>query len=827
MLAVVIAFICGAGLVLGLASLPGAVGLALLAAAAALCARAGWRLPCALLCGFLLAAGHGRGALARDWPCERDREQVEFDATVLAPAVRWPGRLDLELGVGAAERARGLPPRLRLSWYEPTALPQPGERWAFSARLRCRSGLANPGGHDRELSLLRAGIGATGYVSSGSAPLRRAAAGWRAPLERARSAVALGIDAATAEGRSSGVLQGLSVGLRATIPDDLEAAFAATGTAHLIAISGMHVTAFALVLLWASRGLFRWLATPAWSGRWPLAQAGLVLALTAGYALLAGASVPTVRTAVMVALALAVRLARRHAAGIDVLALAALLLVAADPLVVSSVGFWLSFVAVAALLQAGDPARGGLRVIRAFTLAQAVVTLALTPVLLAAFNAVSLVSPLANAIAIPFFSFVLLPLTLLGLALTPLWPAAADATWRGLAALLDACWPPLLALAAQPWAVLHPPAAPAWLVLAALVAALAAVLLPAGVFRIAAFTTLAALLLRAPDRPAAGAFELTVLDVGQGLATVLRTARHTMVFDSGPGWRGGGSAARYSIIPFLRAQGLRRIDTLVISHDDLDHSGGAAELLAAFAPQTVLGPARIERARPCVVGESWRWDGVSVTVIHPRSGETWGKNDGSCALLVEGAGGRALLLADPESRAEQAMLADRREQLAADLVLVPHHGSASSSSTDFVRAVAPRVALVSAGFGNRWGMPRAEVVERWQAAGATVFSTASQGALTVLVDPVLGPGAVRAQRVCSPRWWHRPGRAGRDAGRLSCAPHVGDHPGRRPSHVADPSLLGRGSGHHSRAAVDPAGKAGDSQRAHRPRRQAGRDPHPD
>jgi len=811
MLAIVIAFICGAALVLGLASLPGAVGLALLAAAAALCAWAGWRLPCALLCGFLLAAGHGQGALARDWPCERDREQVEFDATVLAPAVRWPGRLDLELGVGAGERARGLPPRLRLSWYEPTALPQPGERWTFSARLRCRSGLANPGGHDRELSLLRAGIGATGYVSSGSTPLRHTAAGWRAPLERARAVVALRIDAATDEGRSSGVLQGLSVGLRATIPDDLEAAFAATGTAHLIAISGMHVTAFALVLLWASRAAFRWLATPAWSGRWPLAQAGLVLALTAGYALLAGASVPTVRTAVMVALALAVRLARRHAAGIDVLALAALLLVAADPLVVSSVGFWLSFVAVAALLQAGDPARGGLRVIRAFALAQAVVTLALTPVLLAAFNAVSLVSPLANAIAIPFFSFVLLPLTLLGLALTPAWPAAADATWRGLAALLDACWPPLLALAAQPWAVLHPPAAPAWLVLTALVAALGAVLLPAGVLRMAAASTLAALLLRAPpDRPAAGAFELTVLDVGQGLSALLRTASHAALFDTGPGWRGGGSAARYSIIPFLRAQGLRRIDTLVVSHDDLDHTGGTAELVAAFAPHTVLGAARIDTARPCVVGESWRWDGVSVTVIHPRSGEAWGKNDGSCALLVEGAGGRALLLADPEARAERALLADRREQLAAAVVLVPHHGSASSSTADFVRAVAPRVALVSSGFGNRWGMPRAAVVERWQAAGASVFSTAAHGALTVLVDPVLGLGPVRAERLCSPRWWRRPGRAGRDAGRLSCAPHVGDHPGRRPSHVADPSLLGRGSRDHSGTAVDPAGEAGDS-----------------
>lgn len=807
----VLAFLAGTGLVLGLSALPTAAGLVACLLAAVAARRARWHACCAFSCGFIVAACHGHAALARDWPCSRDREVMRFEGVVRAPVARWPGRLDMELDVAAEHQDHGVPPRVRIAWYEPTARPEPGERWAVAARLRCRSGLANPGGRDRELALLRAGLGATGYVVAGEAPRRIEAAGRRAAVGRARQAVADRIVAAAGEGGSAGVLQGLSVGLRASIPDELDDAFAATGTAHLIAISGMHVTAFALVMLWLSRLAWAAAGSPRVAPAWPALQAAAVLVLTCGYALLAGASVPTLRTAVMVAVALALRLARRASPGAAVLAAAALVLVATDPLAVTSAGFWLSFVAVAALLAAADPAAGPMKALRSFALAQAVVTVALMPVLLLAFNAVPLVAPLANALAIPLFALLLLPLTLLGLTLTASWTAAADALWRALASLLDACWPWLVALGAHPWSVLYPPAPPLPLALLVLSGAMAAVLLPCGPLRAAAAVGLASLLLRAPAPVPPGAFDLALLDVGQGLAATVRTAGHVLVYDTGPGWRGGGAAARHSLLPWLRAQGVRQLDAVVVSHADIDHAGGLEELRKALPPRRLLGPEGVDGATRCKAGDSWTWDGVEFRVLHPDGIRSWNDNDGSCALLISGTGGRVLLLADPEARAEAAMLS---LPLTADVVLVPHHGSGSSSSVEFVRAVRPRLALVSAGFGNRFGLPRPEVVERWRAAGAIVLDTATAGALSLRIDAVRGPGPVRAERACSRRWWSRPERAAGYGDRLSCRSHVGDHPGRRPRHVADHPLLDRSGRHHPRTALDAAGDARDPARAH-------------
>ncbi len=817
----VLAFLAGAALVLGLAELPSGAVLAACLAAALAAWRARAFAACAFACGFVVAACHGHAALARDWPCSRDREVVPLSGVVQAPPQRWSARLDVELAVSRADQARGLPPRVRLSWYEPGAQPGPGERWAFTARLRCRSGLANPGARDRELSLLRAGLGATGYVAAGHEPRRLEEAGWRAPVQRMRAAVAARIEAAAGDGASAGVLQGLAVGLRAGIPDELEDAFAATGTAHLIAISGMHVTAFALALLWVSRALWAVAGSPRLSAAWPALQACGVLALTGGYALLAGASVPTLRTAAMVAVALLLRLARRALGPAEVLAAAAFLLVAADPLAATSAGFWLSFVAVAALLATADAAGGPWRALRGFAVAQAVVTVALTPVLLAAFNAVPLVSPLANALAVPLFTLLLLPLTLLGLALTATWPSAAEALWRQLASALDAGWPALIALGAQPWSVLHPPAPPAWLVVAALGMALAAVLFPVRALRVAAAVGLAALLLRAPPSLPEGSFELTVLDVGQGLAAVVSTARHVLVYDTGPAWRGGGAAAEHSLLPWLRARGVDEVQVAVVSHADVDHAGGLEVLRTAVPVGRILGPEELPGAVRCVAGEAWTWDGVAFEVLHPGRDEQWSDNDGSCTLRVAAGGQAALLLADTGRRAEQAM---STAALAAEVVLVPHHGSHSSSGEAFVAAVAPRLAVVSTGFGNRFGLPREEVLRRWRDAGATVLDTAFAGAVTARVGD--GELAVRVERACRPRWWRRRAGAGGDADRLSCRPHVGDHPGWRPGHVADPALFRRSGSDHPRAPLDAPGEARDPARADRPRLEAGRDAHP-
>lgn len=747
-----LAFLAGAACVFGLERLPGLPALAALAGCAAVAWALGARPVACGVAGFLLAAGQGHLALAQDWPCARDREQVPIEGRVVSPPEPRPGRVDFDFAPGRAGRRQGVPPRVRLSWYEPNAQPAPGERWRLEARLRCRNGLVNPGGSDRELALLRSGLGATGYIA-GPAPQRLGGGPLAAPVSWLRSRIAGRIATAAAGTRSTGVLQGLAVGLRGNIAPELNDAFVATGTAHLIAISGMHVTAFALAAHLLLRLGYRLSGRPAWSARWPAAQALAVVGVTAAYGLLAGASLPTVRTVAMVAVALALRAARRRVPVADLLCAAAVLLVVLDPLAVTSAGFWLSFAAVAALLGLVELRASPLSWARAFVRAQAAVTAVLAPVLLGAFGAVSLVGPLVNAVAIPLFSFVVLPLTLGGIALMPLSAALADSLWQEFGGLLDRLWPWLLAAGQGEHAMFSPPAAPGWLIGATLGVTLAAVVLPVRALRALAAVLLCASLLRPAQAPAPGGFELTVLDVGHGLAAVVRTATHALVFDTGPLWQGGGSAARVSLVPYLRWLGVRRVDLLVVSHPDRDHAGGVEDLLRNVAVRQVMGDAGARtRSKRCQAGETWSWDDVEFTVVHPAAGESREGNDGSCALRIGGAGGTALLLADPEHRAERAML---MRPIAADVVLVPHHGSRSSSSTALVAAVGASTALVSAGYGNRWGLPREEIVERWRAAGAQVETTAAGGALRVDFVPGVGPGPVRAHRSAVRRWWRR------------------------------------------------------------------------
>lgn len=752
---VALAFVAGASVALLAPLLPSPAALLALALAALAAAAAGGRMLAAALAGVVAVGLHAHRALDDDWPCSRDRETVSLTGTVVSPAEERPGRLDFDLAPDAAARSEGVPRRVAVTWYEPEARPRPGETWRLALRLRCRSGFANPGGFERELDLLRRGLGATSYVLADPAPVRLADLPWAAPVERARSWVGEAIAAAAAGTRSSGVLQGLSVGLRGSIDPVLRQAFVDSGTAHLIAISGTHVTAFAVVVLWLSRRGYRFVARPGLSAGWPSVQAFLVLGVTAAYGLLAGASLPTVRTVAMVAFALGLRAARRHAGAGDVLGWSALLLAAADPLGITSAGFWLSFVAVAALIGLLETPGIGWDALRRFVRAQAAVSVVLAPVLVGAFGGVPLVGPLANAVAIPLFSFLLLPATLAGMVLLVASPAHAAGFWEGFALQLDRCWPWLERIAKLPAAVLRPPTAPGWLLLAALTACFAAVTLPGRQARWLAAVLLATVAWRPPAAPAVGGFELVVLDVGQGLASVVHTARRTLVFDTGPGWRDGGAAAAVTLVPYLRSAGVAAVDTVIVSHGDADHAGGLSALGDAYPLRWVIGDAGERRPtdEPCVAGRHWSWDGVLFEIVHPPAGTSLRGNDASCALKVTASQGSALLLADPETAAEGELM--RRTGIGADAVLVAHHGSRSSSTQALVDATGARWALVPAGFGNRWGMPHAEVVERWRDSGAKVLVTAEGGALRFTAGPGWPVPRVEVFRSADPHWWRR------------------------------------------------------------------------
>jgi competence protein ComEC len=709
----------------------------------------------AALCrGFAWTSFCAGESLRNDWPCARDREIVEVTGRVAAPALERTGRTDFDFDIPAVAKGTGRSARVRVSWYEPDALPLPGQHWRMTLRLRCRSGMANPGAQDRELDLLRQGIAATAYVVADSPPERLDGRAGHPVIERLRARVASGIDALLPGSASGAVLQGLSVGVRGNIPDPLWDAFAATGVAHLMAISGLHVTGCAVFILWLLRAAWR---LPGMT-RIPLRtgiEAVTVLVVTAAYAWLSGASLPALRTLAMVAIVVSLRVLRRVLPISQILAMAALVLVAMDPLSLSSAGFWLSFAATAALLSLMDCDPNWRARIAAFARAQIAILALLTPVLATVFGRVSLIAPFVNAAAIPLFSFGLLPAVLLGTALELLVAGAGAGVWRILAAALDPVWPGLLQLAGWELADWAPAQQPMLMTAGAALVTLAALCLPLRGLQLAAAAMLLAVVAGGRSEPAAGGWNLHVLDVGQGLAAVVETDRHVLVFDTGPGWRGGGAAARVSLLPFLRARGVRRIDLLVVSHADLDHSGGARTLVDAISPDAMMtGPGMTMPfvAGVCRRGDRWRWDDVEFEVVHPASDASGGDNDRSCALRVSGAGGSALLLADPESAAETEL---QRLNVAADVVLLPHHGSRTSSSPGLVAAVSPRIGIASAGFGNRWGMPAPEIVARWRAAGTTVLTTADAGAVSIRFRARPEGYAVELERGRHRRWWRR------------------------------------------------------------------------
>jgi competence protein ComEC len=749
MLPCILAFCAGA---LGLHGLQAPATIHVVAVVATLAVLLARRLPAlaAACAGLALALASASHSLASAWPCDRDKEAVVLVARIAEPPLERAERTDFDVEVIRSSAAPPLPRRVRLAWYEADGQPRAGETWRLPVRLRCPRGFANPGAQDRELALLRAGVDATGYVSGPEAPLRISPADGEA-VQRLRARIGRAIEAAVPDGPSSAVLQGLAVGLRGNIPDALWEAFAVTGVAHLMAISGLHVTGCAVAVLALLRLAWRLPACARLRARAWL-EGAVVVGATGGYALLSGASIPALRTFVTVAVVAGVRSLRRAVSPWHALALAAGLLVAADPLAPASVGFWLSFVATAALLAVASAGAGAWAKAVEFARAQGAISVLLTPVLAAGFGRLSLVAPLVNAAAIPLFSLLLLPALLAATAVAALAPTASAFAWRALAALLDRSWPVLEAIAAWPAAGWAPAAVPLAASATAVAAGFAAIFLRITGLRATAAALVVAVTLGGPARAAEGAFTLTVVDVGQGLAAVVETSGHTLVFDTGPRWRGGGAAARVSLLPLLRARGLRRIDRLVVSHDDQDHAGGLDVLQRGLDIRRVTAApgSRLAADAGCAAGDAWRWDGVKFRVVHPPAGFAGGDNDRSCAIHVEGPGGSALLLADPEEVAEVPLA---REAIAADVVLLPHHGSKGSSSPALVTAVGARLGIASAGFGNRWGMPVPAIVARWRAAGTTVLDTAAEGAVTVRFPSGAGRFTVETERRDHPHWW--------------------------------------------------------------------------
>lgn len=641
-----------------------------------------------------------------------------------------------ELSDSRSRNAR-LPARIRLYWHGGPPV-RSGERWRLAVTLKRPSGLLNFHGVDHEAWLLAQRIGATGSVKDGErlAPARNA---WRDAVRQRLMAV-------DAQGREAG-LAALVLGDGSGLTADDWRVLQDTGTVHLLVISGQHIGLLAGLIYALVAALARY---GCWPRTWPWLPWACGLAFTAalGYGLLAGFGVPVQRACVMVGLVLLWRLRFRHLGIWWPLLLAFNGVLILEPLASLQPGFWLSFAAVAVLGLTFGGRLGRWSAWQAWTRPQWLIAIGLFPVLLVLGLPISLSAPLANLFAVPWISLVVLPLALLGTALLAVPFVGAGLLWLA-GGVLDGLFNALALLAGQlpAWIPAEVPMG-YWLV--SLVGAVL-LLLPKGVpFRLLGWPMLLLAVFPPRELVPHGQVDVLQLDVGQGLALILRTRHHTLLYDAGPRSGAVDLGARV-VLPSLKRLGVDALDMMLLSHADADHAGGAAAVARGLSIKRVVGgeteglPALLD-TQPCISGEQWAWDGVSFELW--QWPDAVDGNPKSCVLHVQANGERLLLTGDIDRAAEQAFLASALA-VPTDWLQAPHHGSRSSSSWPFLQRLAPKSVLISRGRGNAFGHPHPQVVERYQALGTQVYDSAEQGAVRLRLGAFAPPIVARSQR----RFW--------------------------------------------------------------------------
>ncbi|MGI9274715.1 MAG: DNA internalization-related competence protein ComEC/Rec2 [Endozoicomonas sp.] len=716
-------------------------------------------------CNFLLAVGgfllglaiginHGYDIRSKWLPENLEGQELTLIGSVagLPSESGSLSRFDFRVSGWEGIEAEDSPRKLRLTWYG-SPLLEPGQQWQMTVKLRHPHGNTSPGAFDLEAWAAREGIQATGYVKNGEWLSDKAGrlVDHRDQLRQLiRNWVADHVSADV-----SALLAALLVGDKSGISPEQWQLLNTTGTTHLMVISGLHIGLIATLGYWLVFGA-------GWLGLLPIkliprprlaAIASLLAALT--YAMLAGFSIPVQRALVMAAVAMTGPLfgIRPRASSLFLVALAGVLSI--DPLAVTSVGFWYSFSAVAALLFGLSGRRGSVGLVEKLLAPQWVVFIILCPMLLYNQQSVSPVSPLINLVAIPLVGGVVVPLSLFSVLVAGVTEPAGIFLLQGAGTLLQ-WWMSVLQQLSQlsPTLPVLAGASPVGILLT--VAGAFLWLLPQGVgLRWLTPFFLLPWLFPELSQPELGSAHVAVLDVGQGLSVLIRTSEHAMLYDTGDGVAGRFTQAERVILPYLRRQGVNSLDRIMISHGDRDHAGGLETIARGMPVSDVYAGSPVPdfqgHISACVPGQSWQWDGVDFEVLAGGQGGLR-TNDCSCVLKVT-ANGRSFLLAGDIGKGVEASLLETGSPVESDILLVPHHGSKHSCSDAFLERVGADIALVSAGYRNRFGHPSVQALARIRKAGARVLNTADRGTLSF----ILGNGTldVSGFRQKERRYWWR------------------------------------------------------------------------
>lgn len=697
-----------------------------------------WRFWWLVISGFLWTSGHILWQLDQRLDSDLNNKRLVVIGEVINIPKRSPDSSRFLLKPGQIEGYRGkLPGLIRLSWRDPPESLAPGQTWRLKVKLKRPHGFQNPGGFDYERWLFIKGIHATGYVIDDGHQRLVSRNDWS--LNSIRFSINQAIQKLCSGCQNSGLIQALAIGYRGNIQPSDRLLLQQTGTAHLIAISGLHIGIIAGVfyalglLLW-----HRWFYTTGIQQR----QFAFVISFIAGlvYSLLAGFDLPAQRAMLMLTVLLLSLWSKTPFNLLTSIFTTLLLVLVISPLAVLSESFWLTFSALFIIALGAFLFRTQRSRIKQLVVIQVLFSLLFIPVSIIIFGQVHSASLLANLVAVPLLSVIVVPLNFLLLTLMWLpnpWIESLYSILDGLLGLLMAYLNALqqAGLQAQTVAVMDA----SQLVLICLLMLL--LILPRNVLFPKYWALLLAMIILWPRSSEPGMeFRLTVLDVGMGTSVVVQTRHHSLVYDFGPGNRRGYSLGRWVLMPFLSYQGINRLDRVIISHADQDHLGGFYAIqpdlhyaaLYSGTPDEVtsrlpgLGP-----VLDCHRQQRWRWDGVAFEFLSAGVKKTDSENNRSCVLKISLGDRTVLISGDIEQSQEINLLRAGLGQLESEILIAPHHGSLTSSSPAFIKAVNAKNVIFTSGYLNRWGFPRPEILQRYRESGAMTLRTDRDGAILI------------------------------------------------------------------------------------------------